>query len=173
MSLPLKARGVPGIFFYLSPAWQRLLLKEITCLFRLVTSRVNALKVMVDFFTRGSSEKLNGFRPSAVEESHFQGLGKTFPPLLHHCQPFGGSKAERISACVPPTACSLLCWSTWETQVKTAHIKWFLIRIISYERVGRYPFPYICCYFLTDYWLKCQLELRTLTFQQFIISLSK
>lgn len=73
--------GVPGIFFHLSPAWQQLLLKESTCLFRLVTSHVNSLKVTVDFFTRDCSEKLNCSRPSGVGESHFQGLGNTFPPF--------------------------------------------------------------------------------------------
>lgn len=76
-------RGVPGIVFHLSPVWQWLLLKERTCLFKLVTSHVNTLKVTVDFFTRGCPEILNCSRPSGVEESHFQGFGKTFPTFLH------------------------------------------------------------------------------------------
>lgn len=146
--------GVPGIFFHPSPAWQWLLLKKSTCLFRLVTSHGNALTVTVDFFTRGCSEKLNCSRPSDVEESHFQGLGKTFPPLLH-CQPFRGAKPRESLPVFPQQHVLYSVWSLWETQVKIAHIKQSLIRIISYDRVGLYPFPCICCYF--PCWLLAQV----------------
>jgi len=106
--------GVPGIVFHLSPAWQQLLLKGITCLFRLVTSHVNALKVTADFFTRGCSEKLNRSRPSSVEESHFQGLGKTFAASLH-CQPFGGVKPRESLPVSPQLHGLYSVSSTWET----------------------------------------------------------